>query len=90
MEYRRLYPDRQDIDAKSYSVKKSMWAILSTERQEVLSNEKSNENKTYIERTMKLISYIPYISEYVCLWITSLYNLYLTDDEWIKMTRNST
>ena len=64
MEYRRLYPDRQDIDAKSYSVKKSMWAILSTERQGVLSNEKSNENKTYVERTMKLISYIPYISEY--------------------------
>ena len=68
MEYRCLYPDRHDIDAKSY--------ILSTERQEILSNEKSNGSKTYVERTKKLISFFQYISKYICLWITSLNNLH--------------
>ena len=48
---------RQIIDAES------VWATLRTEREEVLSDEKSKENETYIKRTTKLISYLQYTSE---------------------------
>ena len=81
MKYRRLSTHRQDIDAESCIVKKSMWAILSTEREEILSTEKSKENKTYFKRTTKLIRYLQYTSKFVRLWITLLHNLELTIDK---------
>ena len=66
---------------KSCSVRKSMWAILSSEREEILFDEKSKENKTYVERTTRLIGYFQYTSECACLKISLLCNLDLTDEK---------